>query len=90
MPYIEETRRKNLDKALEGILYMFETVEGIEPGDLAYALTRIAQGFIKHHGKSYTSMSATVGVIETVKHEIQRRMLDPYEDKKKEIHGDVF
>ena len=47
--------------------------------------------FDKYQGKaSYADYAMVVGVLETVKGEFQRRLLEPYEDVKREERGDVY
>ena len=47
-------------------------------------------GYLKKRGKSYTVLNEIVGVLEQVKDEFQRRVVHPYEDKKRMENGDVY
>lgn len=79
MPYIPKKKR----------------VPGLEPtlaatwvGTLAYQLFSIVKRYWILD-PSYQSAVEIIGALETVKHEFQRRYLDPYEDRKREENGDV-
>ena len=58
-------------------------------GELNYILTKIVLWWL---GKepNYERYNAAVGALECAKIELYRRMIAPYEDKKKEENGDVF
>lgn len=84
MPYIKSDDRFKFN------LGLFELPNCKTPGELNYLMTRICQDYLKEVGKSYTSMNAVIGVLECVKHEFQRRLLDPYEDGKIKENGDVY
>ncbi len=80
MPYIAKERRALL-------------AEGERPntaGDLAYALTRVVDDFILERGISYHTFAEIVGALETVKLELTRRKISPYEDEKLLDNGDVY
>ena len=81
MPYIEEEYKDEID-------------EGRYPHylrELAYKLTKVIKdyvdGFDKIRADDYLGI---IGTIEGVKLEMWRRLFVPYEDKKKEINGDVY
>lgn len=81
MPYIKKERRG------------FSMVSGGDaenPGELNYFLTGHILSYLFHHGKSYSTYNEVVGVLECIKQELYRRLIAPYEDKKKEMNGDVF
>jgi hypothetical protein len=83
MPYI-----KTIDR---GRLLMGESPE--HPGELAYILYCLMVDWCDRRGAAtglgYEIMSSAIGVIETVKHEFERRMLDPYEETKRKENFDV-
>jgi hypothetical protein len=82
MPYIKKDGRVRIDAALDGL-------KGLGPGDAAYLLTKASLVFLEGRG-DYAGYSQAIGILETVKMELYRRALAPYEDKKIEENGDVF
>lgn len=80
MPYITEKQRQALDKGLPPL----------EAGELNYLITRLILEYIKDKGESYSVYNAVMGVLECVKHEIYRRLISSYEDKKRKENGDIF
>lgn len=78
MPYIIPHSRKLLDDRIR---------KPASPGELAYLVYKLCKEYA--WGSSFADMNAVVGVLENCKHEFQRRVLDPYEDKKRENNGDV-
>jgi len=89
MPYITETDRKHVDEQVQELsnkLY----VAGYKKGMLNYCITKLVLGYLKVYGKSYDTLSDIVGVLEDVKTEFQRRVVNPYEDDKKFSNGDVY
>lgn len=79
MPYIEEERREFFPR------YNLVCC----PGDLNYAITQQIKSFLGTK-PNYDKFNAAVGVLESAKLELYRRMIAPYEDKKKEENGDVY
>ena len=59
-----------------------------QAGDINYCITTLLTKAGKPNG--YEQYSALVGILETVKMELYRRMVAPYEDKKCKENGDVF
>ena len=62
------------------------------PGELNYLLTFLVNQYLFRHGEtpSYTDYNEVVGVLECMKLELYRRLIAPYENKKKEQNGDVY
>ena len=85
MPYIKAELRNDFDFCAEQIAERVNT-----PGELNYAITRICDKFVMMNGESYTNYNAVIGVLESVKQELYRRKLAPYEDKKMRENGDVY
>jgi hypothetical protein len=82
MPYIEDVNRRcDLARAV--------AVPANE-GELAYALAVVCDDYIAHKERSYEMLTGVVAQLESVKHEIQRRFVDPYEDEKRAVNGEVF
>lgn len=82
MPYIRPEQRE-----------LFSAIEALTPpinaGELNYIITRLAHRYIEHNGRRYTQMNVVVGVLESAKHEFQRRVVDPYEDEMIAKNGDI-
>jgi hypothetical protein len=78
VPYIRKARR---DAVHEG--------GAITYGELNYELTTRILEFLSSH-PTYEEFQAVIGLLECMKQEFYRRMVAPYEDKKKEENGDVF
>lgn len=64
-----------------------EVIPLLSPGEMHYVLTRM---LLAWKPKQYADMEALVGRLEMVKLEFYRRWVAPYEDSKKEEHGDVY
>lgn len=79
MPYIQRERREQL---LNG--YPME-----QPGDLAYLAWRLMHQYLECNGRRYGTFAEVVGVLETLKLELQRRDIAFYEDNKMIENGDV-
>ena len=78
MPYIDKQFRLNV------------LVQPIGPGELDYQLTMCVIEYLNRTGHNFLVMNSIVGVLDNVKNEFQRRIMHPYEDKKKELNGDVY
>lgn len=83
MPYIKKSEREHIDK-------MVPRVDLLTAGELNYLISRIVFKWVTGLGISYSSCNVAVGVLECVKQEFYRRVVAPYEDKKKLENGDVF
>jgi broad-specificity NMP kinase len=59
-------------------------------GELNYAITRLVNDYIIHHGLKYGSINEIIGVLECAKLELYRRIAAPYEDTKIVENGDVY
>ena len=80
MPYIEQERRQVLDIYAGGA----ETI-----GELNYIITKLVLRFLGSE-PNYASHNAVIGVLECAKQELYRRVVVPYEEKKREENGDVY
>lgn len=83
MPYIRPVKREFFARLL------FE-INCIEDGELAYVLMMVAVKYGRQLGDNFDGHNRVLGVLENVKHEYQRRILDKYEDKKIEENGDIL
>lgn len=62
-----------------------------EPGALAYQITFLVRDYLRGQSKrSYAHYAEVIGVLETTKLEIVRRLVNLYENEKVKAHGDVF
>lgn len=86
VPYISKTQRKELDALLSGghALYLEK------PGELNYVLTKAVIAYLERKRLSYQSITEVIGVLETMKLELYRRLAVPYERRKHLENGDVF
>lgn len=86
MPYIEQERRKAL--IIPQILDMRVS------GELNYVLTSIIRSYLLQHGSrrgiSYALLNDVIGVLSCITQELYRRVVEPYEDAKIAINGDVY
>jgi len=82
MPYIPKPRRIQLSPILDEMVHQEVNADG----DLNYILFYYA----KHHvPQSYNSLKNYLGELNEAAEEIRRRLLAPYEDKKRKENGDI-
>jgi hypothetical protein len=79
MPYILKVDRERFEP----------TSRPATPGELNYAVTRLAQSFIGPE-PTYTAINAAIGALECAKLELYRRLAAPYEDDKMKQNGDCY
>ena len=60
------------------------------PGELNFALTTLVLEYIQRHKLSYTVLNECLGALEAAKLEFYRRMIVPYEYRKRAENGDVY
>lgn len=88
MPYIAQERRPRYEEA---IVALEAAIDAETPGgDINYIITRLLIDWIRKRGLSYAILADAVGVMETAKLELYRRVAGPYEDRKSEENGDVY
>ena len=101
MPYIARDRRKRLIKGVDEIAdaimaLALEDADEVEacakpnPGDVNFVISKLLHYLYTFEGKSYSNINEVIGILECAKQEFYRRQAAPYEDKKKDISGDVF
>jgi len=84
MPYITQARRPHFAEAYTLGL------KAQTPGELNYVLTRVVLGYLGSIAAcGYADFNEVMGVLESCKLELYRRLLAPYEDAKIEENGDV-
>ena len=79
MPYIKQEQREELLK-----------YKPSDTGELNYILTCRIKEYVFSQGLSYKTINDVVGALECCKHEFIRRIVNPYEEKKLHINGDVY
>lgn len=88
MPYIKPEARKQYDDAIAALV---KVIRAAPPGELNYVITKLSTAWLDSIGTvGYTEIAALVGVLETLKLELVRRVLTPYEERKAKDNGDVF
>ena len=88
MPYIKQGQRKWIDPPLRDLIKELQPFpEDALPGVLNYTVTCLMTAFTPANYRGY---AMAVGVLETIKLELYRRRIAPFEDEKIERHGDVF
>ena len=80
MPYIKEEAREALTNGAPA-----ETC-----GELNYVFTRLAQEYVQVKGLSYQTLNDVMGAFIGALGEFQRRIVHPYEERKRVENGDVF
>lgn len=79
MPYIEEAARARVAE-----------LGATTIGELNFEITTACLDYLSRGGESYAAYNGIIGALECAKLEMYRRMVAPYEDKKKEDNGDVY
>jgi len=87
MPYIKQKDRSKYD-AIAAHAWMVLPDEDWE-GDLNYLITQIISHLWRGSPK-YKTACRIRGTLTDVRDEFYRRVVAPYEDKKKEENGDVY
>lgn len=86
MPYTKQEDR-TVDM-FDGIETLAEEIQN--KGDLNYTICELtAQLILKTGGMGYTNVSNWIDGVHGAERELTRRLLNPYEDIKKEENGDV-
>lgn len=60
------------------------------PGELNFAMTTLANEYVRRRGVNYTVLNEVVGVFSSAMAEFQRRVVAPYEDIKRAKNGEVY
>lgn len=81
MPYIKKAVRRELDAG---------NIQPRNAGELNYELTKFIYFYIMNNGESYQTYNDVLGVLSAIPHELYRRKIAPYEDKKIKENGDVY
>lgn len=92
MPYIVESKREVLNKAIDDLVDALRQLESDDPennmeGNLNYAISSIIN---QTYNVSYRSINDVVGLLECVKMEYYRKVAAPYETQKEFDNGPVY
>jgi len=92
MPYIREAKREQIESELDQLIIKFlETDEGGTAGRLNYVISSMVGAILKNDDRtSYARINELIGVLESSKLELYRRVAAPYEDDKSRLNGDVY
>jgi len=88
MPYIKDARKYRLCM----VPLILAGTECKSPGELNWALTTIALGYLYKEGTDprYAGMAEVMGAFTCAAQEFYRRVMVPYEQEKREENGDVY
>lgn len=88
MPYIKPEERLRYAQLIQQVVEQFKTVppESLD-GHLNYFISRL---LVTLYEPSYFNFNRVQGLLECIQQEFYRRRVAPYEDSKKEQHGDVY
>jgi len=88
MPYIRKEVRKEIDNIEVYKLFINMPLEQFV-GNLSYLIYKIIKMWLTRHEKRYYTLCAILGALSSVKVEIERRILSPYELSRKVENGDI-
>jgi len=94
MPYLPPAVKQRLDPHIDGLaaeiaaIAAEESRDGSFAGSLNYACTRLAVKVMPE--RRYWAIATVVGVLKNVADEFYRRVGVPYEEERRDQHGDVF
>ena len=90
MPYIEQDQKDRINNAAFELYEYFGKGYDLTPGQFNYVVTQLCLEYLDRKGMSYTTLNEINGVLDSVAKEFYRRVVVPYEDKKREENGDVY
>ena len=83
MPYIKKAGRQRIDELLSQV-----HIDG--PGELNYAICKLAINFLDKREMSYTTLNDIIGAMAGAQAEFTRRIVVKYEEHKIRENGDIF
>ncbi len=83
MPYISVEARARLERSLGR-----PTLD--TAGELNYCITRLIERYRERLGTNYQTLNDILGALEGAKQEFYRRVVEPYENTKLALNGDVY
>lgn len=84
MPYIKDEERPKIDLIVEDSK---KAIKKLTDPQFAYLTMRIA---LNRNMRNHEEISNVIKILRNVAHEIERRILDEYEDMKRDKNGDVI
>lgn len=84
MPYIKDEVKNAMTDAIENMQALI-----LSKGDLNYVICEIVSQLILSDEISYTKISEWIDGVHDAETELRRRLLESYEDLKKDQNGDV-
>ena len=89
MPYIKQTYRDRLEPALQNLIKELAGHNLLISGVITYLITRLILNYLGPR-PTYESIAVAVGILETAKLELYRKLGAPYENSKIDENGDVY
>jgi len=91
MPYITNETRQVLNKVIDDLIDELSKSDSSQlAGNCNYTICRLlVESFTNVSGRKYRTFNEIVGVLESAKLELYRRLVAPYEDAKIDQNGDV-
>lgn len=93
MPYIPEVYRKRVDEHINNLVVAINDIQEGQPrimdGVVNYCITKLLLGTIACH-LQYSNIVRAIGTCTAIIQEFYRRIAGPYEDKKRDMEGEVF
>ena len=90
MPYIHPADRQQYEPIIASLV---AAMAGREPrqalGDLNYVVFAAVRRYLDDGRMTYANASALLGTMDCCRMEIYRRLIAPYEDTKRQEHGDA-
>lgn len=83
MPYITKNRRKHLDCVIDHFSIPQNT------GELVYVLTKMCHKYVEAGLFNFVALNSVIGALECTKTEFYRKVVAPYEEKKRRENGSV-
>lgn len=88
MPYIEEKNRTKYNSYINQLANMIQRIYKYRrSGHLNYIITKL---LLLNRPINYEDYNTLIGILESVKLELYRRAIAPYEDEKLATQGDVY
>lgn len=87
IPYIEREKRPDLDHYLDPLIKHLQSLDvEDQDGALNYSITKAIKQI---YPEKYFHYNRALGVLSAVEHELYRRKIGPYENRKLSDNGDV-
>ena len=81
MPYITIHEKLNIEEG---------RTEPMTVGQLTWVLQQALERYIETHGLSYSTLAECLGALAGAEHDLVRRQLTPYEERKQRENGDAW